>query len=54
MNGGLYTAEQIDKHYPGLEGTLAPLGHPMVDGSSFPRSPLKGSTSVTSALGTVT
>ncbi|MFU5280280.1 hypothetical protein ACM7YY_36770, partial [Pseudomonas aeruginosa] len=20
------------KHYPGLEGTLAPLGHPMVDG----------------------
>ncbi|NPW87779.1 hypothetical protein HPR88_33115, partial [Pseudomonas aeruginosa] len=32
MNGGLYTAEQIDKHYPGLEGTLAPLGHPMVDG----------------------
>ena len=32
MNGGLYTAEQIDKHYEGLEGTLAPLGHPEVNG----------------------
>ncbi|WXL23922.1 hypothetical protein WG219_11200 [Ectopseudomonas mendocina] len=32
MNGGLYTAEQIDKHYAGLEGTLAPLGHPTVNG----------------------
>lgn len=33
MNGGLYTAEQIDKHYQGLEGTLAPLGHPTLDGA---------------------
>lgn len=32
MNGGLYPASEIDKHYMGLEGTLAPLGHPMVDG----------------------
>lgn len=32
MNGGLYTAEQIDKHYQALEGTLAPLGHPTVNG----------------------
>ncbi|EKO3894334.1 hypothetical protein P0F23_001739 [Vibrio metschnikovii] len=32
MNEGLYTAEQIDKHYPGIEGTLAPLGHPTLDG----------------------
>jgi len=33
MNGGLYTSEQIDKHYRGLEGTLAPLGHPTVNGA---------------------
>ncbi|MDM1703253.1 hypothetical protein [Enterobacter hormaechei] len=32
MNGGLYTAEEIDAHYQGLEGTLAPLGHPQVNG----------------------
>lgn len=32
MNGGLYTQEQIDAHYQGLEGTLAPLGHPQVNG----------------------
>jgi hypothetical protein len=32
MNGGLYTSEQIDKHYAALEGTLAPLGHPTVNG----------------------
>ncbi|KTJ08539.1 hypothetical protein ASU91_18030 [Enterobacter hormaechei subsp. steigerwaltii] len=31
MNGGLYTAEEIDAHYQGLEGTLAPLGHPQVN-----------------------
>ncbi|STQ13561.1 gp7 [Enterobacter cloacae] len=30
--GGLYTQEQIDAHYKGLEGTLAPLGHPQVNG----------------------
>ncbi|WP_145522525.1 hypothetical protein [Yersinia bercovieri] len=33
MNGGLYTSEQIDAHYSGLEGTLAPLGHPEVNGA---------------------
>lgn len=32
MNGILYTQEEIDKHYKGLEGTLAPLGHPQVNG----------------------
>lgn len=32
MNGGLYPASEIDAHYLGLEGTLAPLGHPTVDG----------------------
>lgn len=32
MNNGLYTKEEIDKAYEGLEGTLAPLSHPMVDG----------------------
>ncbi|AXF76061.1 hypothetical protein LU604_10875 [Erwinia tracheiphila] len=32
MNGGLYTQEQIDAHYKGLEATLAPLGHPQVNG----------------------
>jgi len=32
MNNGLYPKEEIDKAYKGLEGTLAPLSHPMVDG----------------------
>lgn len=32
MNGGLYTAEEIDANYQGLEGTFAPLGHPQVNG----------------------
>lgn len=32
MNGGLYSAAEIDAHYQGLEGTLAPLGHPTVNG----------------------
>lgn len=32
MNGGLYTSAEIDAHYQKLDGTLAPLGHPMVDG----------------------
>lgn len=32
MNGGLYSASEIDAHYSGLEGTLAPLGHPQVNG----------------------
>lgn len=32
MNGGLYPKEEVDKHYKGLEGTLAPLSHPEKDG----------------------
>lgn len=32
MNGRLYPAEEIDAHYQGLDGTLAPLGHPQVNG----------------------
>ena len=32
MNRGLYPSEEIDKAYTSLEGTLAPLGHPMLDG----------------------
>lgn len=32
MNGGLYPGGEIDRAYAGLEGTLAPLGHPQVDG----------------------
>lgn len=32
MKGGLYTAEEIDRSFRTLEGTLAPLGHPQVDG----------------------
>jgi hypothetical protein len=36
MNRGLYPAEEIDKSYHTLEGTLAPLGHPMLDGEYIP------------------
>jgi len=32
MNDGLYTREEIDKHYMELNNTLAPIGHPMIDG----------------------
>lgn len=32
MNGGLYERAEIDKHYKALENTLAPLGHPTVNG----------------------
>lgn len=32
MNGGLYPAEEIDRSYATLEGTLAPMGHPQLDG----------------------
>ena len=32
MNGGLYPSAEIDAHFSKLEGTLAPLGHPMRDG----------------------
>lgn len=32
MNGGKYPASQIANTYQSLEGTIAPLGHPMIDG----------------------
>lgn len=32
MNGGLYPAEEIEKSYMTLQNTLAPLGHPVVNG----------------------
>ena len=32
MNGGLYPASEIQAHYEELEGTLAPLGHPVLEG----------------------
>lgn len=32
MNGGMYPAEEIAKSYKSLEGTLAPIGHPQVNG----------------------
>jgi len=32
MNNELYPESEIDAHYQGLEGTLAPLGHPKVNG----------------------
>lgn len=32
MNGGLYPASEIDAHYQELDGTVAPLGHPQVNG----------------------
>lgn len=32
MNGGLYPADEIAKSYRSLEGTLAPYGHPIVNG----------------------
>lgn len=32
MKGGLYTREQIEANYEKLNGTVAPLGHPEVDG----------------------
>lgn len=32
MNNELYPEAEIDAHYRGLEGTLAPLGHPTVNG----------------------
>ena len=32
MNGGLYPSAEIDAHYPELDGTVAPLGHPTVNG----------------------
>ena len=32
MNGGLYPADEIAKSYKGLEDTLAPVGHPTING----------------------
>jgi hypothetical protein len=32
MNGGLYPAEEIEAGFKTLEGTLAPIGHPTVNG----------------------
>ena len=32
MNGGLYPHDEIEKSYATLEGSLAPLGHPQVNG----------------------
>lgn len=32
MNGGRYPAEEIEKGYKSLAGTLAPVGHPIVNG----------------------
>ena len=42
MNGGLYTEDEINAHYQGLEGTLAPLGHPQVNGQFVSAFSLKG------------
>lgn len=36
MNGGLYPHDEIEKSYLTLEGTYAPLGHPMVNGQFVP------------------
>lgn len=42
MNEGLYTSEQIDKHFQGIEGTLAPLGHPVLNGAFISASSAEG------------
>lgn len=42
MNGGLYPASEIDAHYLKLEGKLAPLGHPQVNGKFVSASSLEG------------
>lgn len=44
MNGGLYTQEQIDAHYKGLEGTWHRLGTLKLTVSSCLLSPQKGLT----------
>jgi hypothetical protein len=54
MNGGSVHAREIDAHYKGLEGTLAPLGHPQVTVSLCLLSPLRGLTPAISARGTAT
>lgn len=30
MNGGLYPAEEIDRAWPSIQGTFAPIGHPYI------------------------
>lgn len=42
MNGGLYPASEIDAHYLKLEGKLAPLGHPQVNGKLVSASSIEG------------
>lgn len=42
MNGVRYPAEEIEKAYKGLEGTIAPLGHPTVNGSFVSASDPRG------------
>lgn len=42
MNGGLYPASEIDAHYQKLEGKLAPLGHPQVNGKFVSASSIEG------------
>lgn len=42
MNGGLYPASEIDAHYLKLEGKLAPLGHPQVNGKFVSASSIEG------------
>lgn len=32
MNGGLYPSSEIDATFKSIEGTVAPLGHPSVNG----------------------
>lgn len=32
MNGGLYPTAEIEANYKKLDGTIAPLGHPVIDG----------------------
>jgi len=32
MNGVMYPKAEVEKHFSGLEGTLAPFGHPTVNG----------------------
>lgn len=54
MNGGLYTEDEINAHYQGLEGTLAPLGHPQVNGQFVSAFLLKGLMPAISARGTAT
>lgn len=42
MNRVLYPASEIDAHYKGLEGTLAPIGHPVVNGQHVSASSPEG------------